>query len=127
MYPQRQGLARKGVLPTDARPGSSLTAANLPTKANGELVHLHELALPYDDCMKAQITDLSQNPSVPQPIGPELGLPKAPVPLRDGRASASNMVMPEAAVHEDGPLTSSVCDVGRSWQVRVRYTETMPE
>ncbi len=66
-------------------------------------------------------------PRIAAPVRRELCLPELPVPLRHGRARATLVRVPIAAVNEHGPAPCTVGHVGRPREIAIANSEAMPE
>ena len=78
------------------------------------------LALPDDEDPKALLPQLGNYASVSCDVRFELRSPERRIVLRRSGAATSLVAVPEAAMNEDGPPTSSVRDVRTSGQVPIR-------
>lgn len=73
----------------------------------------------------ASLFELLDDAGVASSIRPELLQPEGPIAGRNGGSWASRVVVPVAAVYEDGPACSAIGDVGRAGEVLV--TDPEPE
>jgi len=79
------------------------------------------IALPYGSNPVAKSLESGHVRRVPPPIGFELLEPERSITLGDRSSMAALVMMPEAAVHEDGPAARAIREVRLPGEVGVPY------
>jgi hypothetical protein len=105
------GLARSIASAISGRRGSRISEPKDPREARRRV---GGLAFPDDGDAKSHAPERADGSRVAEAIGGEFAQPELAVRLRDRRASAAGMTMPEASVHEHRPPLRLVGEVGRA-------------
>jgi hypothetical protein len=84
-----------------------------------ELRFVLSFALPDCDDLEASPLQRFLTASVSLAVRCEFAQPEFAIPLRNGGAFAPFMMVPEAAVDEDGPASGSIRDIGTTRQISV--------
>jgi hypothetical protein len=85
------------------------------------------LAFPHDDDAITLLAERGLYACVARDVCIKFRQPETTIAGRGRSSAAARMAMPEAAVHEDGPLATSVCDVRRAREVAIVNPEAMAE
>src|SRR5580658_3384310 len=103
----------------DASSEPSRASVHVATQASGHACRLLEFTLPDDEHRVAETFERVDCPMVAQPVRVEFGEPESAIAFGDGRALAPRMGVPVAPVHEDGPASTTVREIGRARQIPV--------
>ena len=82
------------------------------------------LAFPDHERSETKAAKRGTHAAITSSVCLELREPECAIPLRSRRPRAPRMAMPEAAVNEDGPSSSSVREIGRPWKISIPHSET---
>jgi hypothetical protein len=93
-----------------------VSSGQFATKPGRQREHVARFAFPHDNRAQSQGARLAEHASVPPPVSSELRNPELPIALRNGRARARRVRMPEASVDEYDPALRHVHDIGRARQ-----------
>jgi hypothetical protein len=73
---------------------------------------LGHLAFPNDGYREGGPFECRDDAAIAPTVASKLRAPEGTVPRRQGRTPTSRVMMPEAAMHEDGPPLGAIRDVG---------------
>jgi hypothetical protein len=98
-----------------------------PGEEGGKLRFILGFAFPYCDDLKAGLLQSGAGAFVSLLIPGELCQPELAIPLRNRGSFASFMMVPKAAVHENGPASCTVGDVWAARQISVVDPKALAE